>query len=103
MTKTELKKLKELDAFLRERNMELCGENIIVGFNANKYDEKDNFVRLNLRIGFLRGSLSDIAELKVALDEILSVAVDVSEMFVANVCAEEMESVAVAVSETDAG
>jgi hypothetical protein len=63
MTKTELKKLKELDAFLRERNMELCGENILVGFNANKYDEKDNFVRLNLRIGFLRGSLSDIAEL----------------------------------------
>lgn len=63
MTKTELKKLKELDAFLRERNMELRGSNIIVGFNVNEYNGKDNFVSLNLRLGFLRGSDSDIAEL----------------------------------------
>jgi hypothetical protein len=63
MTKTELKKLKELDAFLRERNMELRGSNIIVGFNANKYNGKDNYVQLNLSIGFIKGSSSDIEEL----------------------------------------
>ena len=63
MTKTELKKLKELDAFLNERNMKLSGRNIIVGFNANKYNGKDNYVQLNLNIGFIQGSSSDIEEL----------------------------------------
>jgi hypothetical protein len=63
MTKTELKKLKELDAFLKERNMKLSGRNIIVGFNANKYNGKDNYVQLNLNIGFIQGSSSDIEEL----------------------------------------
>jgi hypothetical protein len=63
MTKTELKKLKELDAFLKERNMELRGRNIIVGFNVNEYNGKDNYVQLNLNIGFIQGSSSDIEEL----------------------------------------
>jgi hypothetical protein len=63
MIKTELKKLKELDTFLRERNMKLSGRNIIVGFNANKYNGKDNYVQLNLNIGFIQGSSSDIEEL----------------------------------------
>jgi hypothetical protein len=63
MTKPELKKLKELDAFLNERNMKLSGRNIIVGFNANKYNGKDNYVQLNLNIGFIQGSSSDIEEL----------------------------------------
>ncbi len=30
MTKTELKKLKELDAFLKERNMKLSGRNVFM-------------------------------------------------------------------------
>jgi len=63
MTKTELKKLKELDALLKERNMELRGRNIIVGFNVNEYNGKDNYVQLNLNIGFIQGSSSDIEEL----------------------------------------
>jgi hypothetical protein len=63
MTKPELKKLKELDAFLNERNMKLSGRNIIVGFNANKYNGKDNYIQLNLNIGFIQGSSSDIEEL----------------------------------------
>jgi len=63
MTKKELKKLKELDAFLKERNMELRGRNIIVGFNVNEYNGKDNYVQLNLNIGFIQGSSSDIEEL----------------------------------------
>ena len=61
MTKTELKKLKELDAFLREKKMELRGSNIIVGFNADKC--KINCVQLDLDIGIARVGQSTIKEL----------------------------------------
>ena len=67
MTKTQLRKLKELDAFLKERNMELQGDNIMVGFNMHKYYKASNiideYVRLNLDIGYIRGSNSYIQEL----------------------------------------
>jgi len=49
MTKTELKKLKELDAFLKERNMKLSGRNVLVRFNADNYNI--NCVQLDLDIG----------------------------------------------------
>ncbi len=58
MTKTELKKLKELDTFLRERNMQLRGTNIIVRFNANKI----NCVQLDLDMNWDVG-YSNIKEL----------------------------------------
>jgi len=58
MTKTELNKLKELDAFLRERNMQLRGTNIIVRFNANKI----NCVQLDLDMNWDVG-YSNIKEL----------------------------------------
>jgi len=61
MTKTELKKLKELDAFLREKKMELRGSNIIVGFNADKC--KINCVQLDLDIGISQLGQSTIKEL----------------------------------------
>ena len=61
MTKTELKKLKELDTFLRERNMQLRGTNIIVRFNADKY--KINCVQLDLDIGIGEDGYSNIEEL----------------------------------------
>lgn len=60
MTKTELKKLKELDTFLRERNMQLHGTNIIVRFNADKY--KINSVQLDLDMNWDVG-YSNIKEL----------------------------------------
>ena len=60
MTKTELKKLKELDTFLRERNMQLRGTNIIVRFNADKY--KSNSVQLDLDMNWDVG-YSNIKEL----------------------------------------
>ena len=60
MTKTELKKLKELDTFLRERNMQLRGTNIIVRFNADKY--KINSVQLDLDMNWDVG-YSNIKEL----------------------------------------
>lgn len=37
MTKTELKKLKELDAFLKERNMKLSGRNVLVRFGYRNW------------------------------------------------------------------
>jgi len=58
MTKTELKKLKELDTFLRERNMQLRGTNIIVRFNADKI----NCVQLDLDMNWDVG-YSNIKEL----------------------------------------
>jgi hypothetical protein len=60
MTKTELKKLKELDTFLRERNMQLRGTNIIVRFNADK--SKSNSVQLDLDMNWDVG-YSNIKEL----------------------------------------
>lgn len=63
MTKTELKKLKELDAFLKERNMELRGDNIIVGFNRHKYHLDEEFFQLNLDLGLIRGGNANIQEL----------------------------------------
>lgn len=60
MTKTELKKLKELDTFLREKNMQLRGTNIIVRFNADKY--KINSVQLDLDMNWDVG-YSNIKEL----------------------------------------
>ena len=60
MTKTELKKLKELDTFLKERNMQLRGTNIIVRFNADKY--KINSVQLDLDMNWDIG-YSNIKEL----------------------------------------
>ena len=60
MTKTELKKLKELDTFLKERNMQLRGTNIIVRFNADKY--KINSVQLDLDMNWDVG-YSNIKEL----------------------------------------
>lgn len=61
MTKTELKKLKELDTFLRERNMQLRGTNIIVRFNADK--SKSNSVQLDLDMNWDVVGYSDIKEL----------------------------------------
>jgi hypothetical protein len=63
LTKTELKKLKELDAFLRERNMELRASNILVGFNVHKYYRKDKYVHLDLNVGFTISGDSNIVEL----------------------------------------
>ena len=60
MTKTELKKLKELDTFLKERNMQLRGTNIIVRFKAAKY--KINCVQLDLDMNWDVG-YSNIKEL----------------------------------------
>jgi hypothetical protein len=60
MTKTELKKLKELDTFLRERNMQLRSTNIIVRFNADKC--KINSVQLDLDMNWDVG-YSNIKEL----------------------------------------
>ena len=62
MTKAQLKKIKELDAFLKQRKMELCGDSIIMGFNMHKYGTEKH-VQLNLDIGYIRGSDSDIQEL----------------------------------------
>jgi hypothetical protein len=58
MTKTELKKLKELNAFLREKKMELRGSNIIVGFNADKC--KINWVQLDLDIGIGQSTIKEL-------------------------------------------
>jgi hypothetical protein len=58
MTKTELKKLKELDAFLREKKMELRGSNIMVGFNADKC--KINRVQLDLDIGIGQSTIKEL-------------------------------------------
>ena len=67
MTKTQLKHIKELDAFLKERKMELRGDNIIVGFNMHKYKGTGNIIEehvcLNIDIGFIRGGNANIAEL----------------------------------------
>jgi hypothetical protein len=52
MTKTELKKLKELDTFLRERNMQLRGTNIIVRFNANKINCVQLDLDMNWEVGY---------------------------------------------------
>ena len=52
MTKTELKKLKELDAFLREKKMELRGSNIIVRFNANKINCVQLDLDMNWEVGY---------------------------------------------------
>ena len=46
MTKKQLQKIKELDAFLKEKNIELWGDRIVISFNSNK-----KFVKLNLDIG----------------------------------------------------
>jgi len=68
MTKTQLRKLKKLDAFLKENKMSLQGENITVGFNTHKYYKADNifdeYVYLNLDLGLLRGMDSYIHQLK---------------------------------------
>jgi len=60
MTKTELKKLKELDAFLKERNMKLRGRNVLVRFNDDNY--KINCVQLDLDMNWEDG-YSTIKEL----------------------------------------
>jgi len=52
MTKTELKKLKELDTFLRERNMQLRGTNIIVRFNADKINCVQLDLDMNWEVGY---------------------------------------------------
>ena len=52
MTKTELNKLKELDTFLRERNMQLRGTNIIVRFNANKINCVQLDLDMNWEVGY---------------------------------------------------
>jgi len=52
MTKTELKKLKELDTFLRERNMQLRGTNIIVRFNADKINSVQLDLDMNWDVGY---------------------------------------------------
>ena len=52
MTKTELKKLKELDAFLREKNMQLRGTNIIVRFNADKINSVQLDLDMNWDVGY---------------------------------------------------
>ena len=62
MTKTQLKKIKELDAFLKQKKMKLRGSDIIMGFNMQKYGTEKH-VQLNLDIGYIRGSDSDIQEL----------------------------------------
>ena len=61
MTKTELNKLKELDAFLKERNMKLSGRNVLVRFNADNYNI--NCVQLDLDIGIGEDGYSNIEEL----------------------------------------
>lgn len=61
MTKTELNKLKELDAFLKEKNIRLRGENISVKFNADNY--YINCVQLDLDIGNREDDHSEIIEL----------------------------------------
>lgn len=67
MTKAQLKKLKELDAFLKENKMSLQGVNVSLGFNLHKYHKTNNiidtYVRLNLGIGYTRGRDSYIQEL----------------------------------------
>ncbi len=62
MTKTQLQKIKELDAFLKKRNMELRGENNLIGFNRHNYREEE-YVSLDLVLGFVRGYHSTIDEL----------------------------------------
>jgi hypothetical protein len=52
MTKTELKKLKELDTFLREKNMQLRGTNIIVRFNADKINSVQLDLDMNWEVGY---------------------------------------------------
>jgi hypothetical protein len=52
MTKTELNKLKELDTFLRERNMQLRGTNIIVRFNADKINCVQLDLDMNWEVGY---------------------------------------------------
>jgi len=52
MTKTELKKLKELDTFLREKNMQLRGTNIIVRFNADKINCVQLDLDMNWEVGY---------------------------------------------------
>ncbi len=61
MTKTELNKLKELDAFLKEKNIRLRGENVSVKFNADNY--YINCVQLDLDIGNGEDDHSEIIEL----------------------------------------
>lgn len=63
MTKTQLQKIKELNTFLKERNMELSGNNIIVGFNRHKYHFDEECFQLNLDLGFIRGGNANIQEL----------------------------------------
>lgn len=66
MTKTQLQKIKELDAFLKKRKMELRGNDVIVGFNRHKdYNiwEDEEFVQLNLEIGLIRKGNANIQEL----------------------------------------
>ncbi len=62
MTKAQLKKIKELDVFLKQRKMKLRGSDIIMGFNMHKYGTEKH-VQLNLDIGYIRGSDSNIEEL----------------------------------------
>jgi len=52
MTKTELKKLKELDTFLRERNMQFRGTNIIFRFNADKINCVQLDLDMNWEVGY---------------------------------------------------
>ena len=63
MTKTQLQKIKELNTFLKERNMELKGYNIMVGFNRHKYYLDEECFQLNLDLGFIRGDDANIQEL----------------------------------------
>lgn len=62
MTQAQLEKIKELDIFLKERNMDLEGSDIMVGFNVDKSDESRKFICLNLNIGKLMGYDSVIVE-----------------------------------------
>ncbi len=56
-----MEKLKELDAFLKERNMKLSGRNVLVRFNADNYNI--NCVQLDLDIGIGEDGYSNIEEL----------------------------------------
>ena len=66
MTKKQLQKIKELDAFLKEKNIELWGDCIVISFNSNKrsFNSNKEFVALNLDIGIT--NVSHIEELNNA-------------------------------------
>lgn len=67
MTKNQLQKIKELDAFLKEKNIELWGDRIVISFNSNKersFNSNKEFVTLNLDIGIT--DVSHIEELNNA-------------------------------------